>query len=333
MNRTRLAVDLALRELGMTLVALVLLGITLIVAVLGVFAFLIYWGRYSWKKYLIWDEIRKMWQPYRAHFWVFAAVWRQSKKGRSMQEILQDAIIPSFDDWCEERDRNEEARRQQKERHERPRRRQVYRPRRQVCNNYRVYTDPGDVFLNSFVMFEFGYILWILLYLLILALPVSVVTVQFRNAKPVQEPPTPAQVYVPSEIQQQEKDFGPWLTSLEADKLRQRSGVNNLMLINDTGTVRLSALYTVSSDDPAWQPSRSTRVESFKIDDTAVSFTDDRRNSYHLNLDQPFSFENLRPLIFIFTRDGLKQAKREQVKLIEADKYRSNAKPNPALSR
>lgn len=153
------------------------------------------------------------------------------------------------------------------------------------------------------------------------------------DAKPVPAPMPQKLDYGPSEIQKQQIDFGPFISQADAGALRKKAGVNNFALLKDTGEVRYSLEWTISAKDLAWKPSASPYITSFEVKGTAVKFVDDRGNSFCLNLDQPFQFENKATIVFIFDFEGkLKQALRDEVRKVSLERFKTFTMPNSELS-
>ncbi|HSI21080.1 MAG TPA: hypothetical protein VLA04_05280 [Verrucomicrobiae bacterium] len=202
----------------------------------------------------------------------------------------------------------------------------------------RITWDPGELLAAAWfalVVTPYALFTWALISMLVIGTPV-IVTQVHPNAKPVVTAPVTPPAYQPTETQVQEKDFGPWLTYEQGMALSGKPHVNNMALLTDTGTPRYSAKWTVSPADPSWTQSASFYVTSHQAKGSSVTFEDDTANpsTFHLNVNQPFSFENKIALIFRIDEHGqLWQALKSDVKLIPLKDGWQGAAPNSQLSR
>lgn len=183
---------------------------------------------------------------------------------------------------------------------------------------------------------QLGNVTWVL-YVLgstsIWILSAHVVVMQRQQvAAPTQVAPTAKPEFRPSETQRQEVTFGPWLSSAEMDQLSKKAGVNNLCLIADTGSVRYSQEWTIDPKDSNWAKSQHPNINTWKVEGTRVTFSDNRKDEFCLNLGQPFQFENFGGIIFQFQTDGLRQAMTEKVKKVSLTSVHSAVSANQDLT-
>ncbi len=289
------------------LLAVISTGFQLVRALIGT---LFVWT--SWDdRVKLWRALPQIWQPYLQHFKVYV-LYLRGQKAKTMREQGERRVAVYEGRW-------------------QPSGRSSW-----SFPEFDFSLDLEEIFVGTWLALELGVPATLIGFALVYGAPAAlVVTVYNAKAPIIPEKPLVAPSFIPSEMQRQEVDFGPWVATADVTNLRHKAGVNNFALLSDTGEARYSAKWTIDPKDPAWQPSVNPMVTISEIKGSMVTFKDSRQppNTFNLNVGQPFQFENVAAIVFVFQADGLKQAKREDVKPYMLSQIKSLSAPNAQLTR
>lgn len=244
-----------------------------------------------------WRAIRVLWLPWCNYLFIVRAYWNTRHGTKPLEEIYREANEKVW----------EKQRRQ---------------PPVNVVDHWRmpeinVSLNPLDILSGLVLLFDFVYYAYLLAMLVIAILPVRVAYVHFHSkARIVVTQTLVKPEYRPSETQVQEKSLGPWLTPAESARL-DKSKARNLALLSDVGEIRYSQRYTASSDDPNWTLSLHPKIRTSSVKNGMVTFVDDRDNTFIIAINEPFQFENMKMVSFMFSQEGLKQALTSKLTLHE----------------
>lgn len=289
------------------LFALLGTGFQLVRAALGTLAVWMSWE----DRVQLWRALPEIWRPYLQHFKIYW-LYLRGQKAKTLREQGEQRVDAFEGRW---------------------------QPRGQSAwsfPEFDVTLDLEEIFVGTWLALELGVPATLIGFALVYGAPAAlVVTVYNTNAPVIPEKPLVSPAVVPSETQRQEVDFGPWLSTGDVTNLRKKAGVNNFALLSDTGEARYSEKWTIDPSDAAWQPSANPMVTVSEVKGSTVTFKDSRQppNTFVLNVGQPFQFENVAAIVFVFQSDGLKQAKREDVKPQPLSRIKSSSAPNAQLTR
>ncbi|PJA45038.1 hypothetical protein CO174_05335 [Candidatus Uhrbacteria bacterium CG_4_9_14_3_um_filter_50_9] len=132
-------------------------------------------------------------------------------------------------------------------------------------------------------------------------------------AQPLVEPPPAVVVeYQPQIADQQEANFGPWLTRGQVISQVNESSFQNLALIDSTGGIKYSEVHVGSLE--GFAPRVTEKIVNPRVNDNGtISFKDQRGSELTVNPGQIFLFENYKSYAFAFTSDGKVLAIRQSI--------------------
>lgn len=123
-------------------------------------------------------------------------------------------------------------------------------------------------------------------------------------ASPALAPPPQVIVeYQPQIADQQESDFGPWLTRGQVIEQVDAPSFKNLALIDSVGGIKYSAVHIGSTE--GFAPRVTEKIVSPRVnEDGSVTFRDQRGSELTVNPGQVFLFEGYKSFAFAFDPDG-----------------------------
>lgn len=124
----------------------------------------------------------------------------------------------------------------------------------------------------------------------------------------VKTEPTPIvkPTYEPQIADVQEETYGPWYKQGEVSHKLADPSFQNIALLSDTGTAQYAKAYTASLEPFYKTPGGHQRViNPRKIDTGQIEFSDQHGNTFRVNPNQVFMFENYKTKVFGFDSNGV----------------------------
>jgi len=285
----------------MTLAALLAVVLTVCLAVGGIF------------KAQAWRTIPKLWAPWWSHWRVWKWSWMHFRDpvgnpSTNMEELAAQEVDKTAANM--------------------PR-----RVRREMPVIY-----PEDVFAAMLVALEGLYFVFVV-GLIVVSLgsfgAVKGIPLVFHSdARPQPVAILPTITHNANQAQQQKFDLSPLVTDEKAGELRTQPGVNNFAVIDNNGSVKYSAAWTVNPTDPGWTPAYdSSYITQSTLTGTSVTFKDQHDNEFTLNVGQPIYFPGNTAIVFMFDAHGqLMQAPRDGINKVSLSTVHSTVAVNSHLS-